>query len=185
MQALAGFFLLGIAIGLARGGSLMNVGDARFRYAPLLLGALGLQLGANLPGEDRAWLALAMVLGSFALVAGFAWTNRDLVGMPLIALGAALNLIVIAANGGMPVSAEAIAAVGEDPSSLALRGKHIVDHGDATLRFLGDVIVWRLRPAVISIGDLILWGGIALVLQDLMVHARRRAPERRPWVEVA
>ncbi len=176
MQALAGFFLLGIALGFLRGGSLANLTRAHLHHAWLLFLALGLQLGANLPSARLAELAFTMLVASFAAVLGFAFANRHAVGMPFIALGAALNLIVIAANHGMPVSAEAIAAVGEDPSDVALRGKHFVDDGDASLRFLSDIIAWRLRPAVVSVGDLILWGGISLLIQDLMrIRPRERA----------
>lgn len=182
MSALAGFMLLGIAIGYARGGRLNELGNARLRHAWLLAIALGMQLAANTP--DQRWVAVGLILGSFAMIGVFALVNRSALGMGVIALGAAMNFAVIAANGGMPVSAEALRAAGEDPGALILRGKHFVDHGQATLRFLSDVIAWPLRPAIVSIGDLVLWSGITLLLQDLMQPRAQAEPERMPWVEV-
>jgi hypothetical protein len=181
MQALAGFLLLGIVIGYARGGRIGELGRARLHHAWLLVVALVMQLVANEPEQD--WLALALVLGSFGVIGVFAAINRRAFGMPLVALGAAMNFIVIAANGGMPVSAEAIRAVGDDPASLVLRGKHFVDHGQAHLRFLSDTIAWPLRPAIVSVGDLVLWSGISLLVAGLM-QPRAHEPERMPWVEV-
>ena len=178
MTALAGFLLLGIVIGLARGGSIGALGRARLRAAWLLAIAFVLQLLANMPS---GWLGFVFVVASFVAVLAFAGLNARMAGMPIVALGAALNAIVIAVNQGMPVSAEAIAAVGEDPASLVLRGKHFVDLGGAHLRFLSDVIAWDLRPAIVSIGDLILWGGVSLLVAELMVErsgARAEAPAR-------
>lgn len=182
MSALAGFMLLGIAIGYARRGSLAELGRARFRHPWLLGVALAMQLAANTP--DRRAVAVGLILGSFGFIALFALANRGAPGMSVIAIGAALNFIVIAANGGMPVSADALRSSGEDPSTLVLRGKHFVDHGQASLRFLSDVIAWPLRPAIVSIGDLVLWSGITVLLQGLMQPRAREDAGRMPWVEV-
>jgi hypothetical protein len=169
VQALIGFLALGVVLGFARGGSVRALAGIRLGWVWLLYAALVMQVAANLPGSDT--LGFVLVLASFVAVAAFAVTNLVTVGMPIIALGAALNALVIAVNQGMPVSVDAIAAVGEDPTTLVLRGKHFVDVGQADLRFLSDIIAWRLRPAVVSIGDLILWGGISLLIQDAM-HGR-------------
>lgn len=179
MQALAGFLSLGLIVGYARGGSIGNIADARLRRPWLLAIALVLQLAANLPGEDQGALALALVLASFGAVGSFAFANRRAFGMPMIALGAGLNLLVIAVNGGMPVSAEAFAAVGGDPAEV-IRGKHFLDDGSARLRLLGDVIAWPLRPRIVSIGDLILWTGISLLVSELMQPLRRAPRTEEP-----
>ena len=51
------------------------------------------------------WLAAASLITSQALLLVFALLNRHLVGMSILIVGAALNLTVIAANGGfMPIS---------------------------------------------------------------------------------
>ena len=161
------FIAVGAAIGLARGGSFRNVSVDPMRALPLLYLALVLQLTANFPGPDLEWLAFAMLLGSYALLFAFAGLNLGLMGMWLVGLGALLNVIVIAANGGMPVSATALAATGFSPDE-ALRGKHFVDFGSARLRFLSDMIAWRLTPRIVSVGDLLVYGGLALLMVDLM-----------------
>lgn len=56
------------------------------------------------------WLAAACLLTSQALFLGFAWLNRRLPGMWLLLAGLALNLAVIAANGGfMPIGPQTAA----------------------------------------------------------------------------
>jgi len=180
MQALLGTVILGIAVGYARGGSIAGLGRARLRGLWLIYAALILQLSANLPSEDQRTLAFMLLAASFAAVLVFALGNIKRMGMPVVAAGAMMNFIVIAANRGMPVSAEALTAIGDDPGSITLRGKHFVDYGTAHLRFLSDIIAWSIRPRIVSIGDLILWGGIALLIQDLMrsaQHARTRKVE--------
>jgi hypothetical protein len=172
MQALLGTVILGIAIGYARGGSIAGLSHARLRGLWLIYLALILQLAANLPPEDQRTVAFVLLAASFAAVLTFALANITRMGMPFVAAGAMLNFIVIAANRGMPVSAEALTAIGDDPGSITFRGKHFVDYGSAHLRFLSDIIAWKIRPRIVSIGDLILWGGIALLIQDLMRSAR-------------
>lgn len=167
MTALAGFLALGIVLGLARRGSLGALGRIRLRAAWLLAIAVALQFAANLPTNE---LGSGLIVASFVVVLAFAGLNMRTAGMPVIGAGAALNALVIGANRGMPVSAEAIAAVGEDPTTLVLQGKHFVDFGGAHLRFLSDIIAWDLRPAVVSIGDLVLWGGVSLLVAELMVE---------------
>ena len=56
--------------------------------------------------------ASAALAGSMALWLIFAWANRRLPGFWLLGLGLALNLLVIAINGGfMPISPETLHAI--------------------------------------------------------------------------
>jgi hypothetical protein len=167
------FFAVGAIIGLARGGSFRNVSVARIRWLPLLYGALVLQVTANWPPERLDELAFAITLVSYAGVFAFAAANRRMIGMQVLAFGALLNFIVIVVNGGMPVSPAALAAIGEP--DFVVRGKHIVDDGTAHLRFLSDIIAWRLGPRIVSVGDLFTLGGIALIVEELLQPVRVRA----------
>lgn len=55
----------------------------------------------SLPDE---WAA-ASIIASQVLLLVFCWLNRQIPGIPLLAIGLAANLLVIAANGGfMPIS---------------------------------------------------------------------------------
>ena len=76
--------------------------------------------------------------------------NRHVPGAALIAIGAGLNTVVVALNGAMPVSREAIAAVGGtfpvDPLHRQL---------DETSRLvpLADIIPFPVIRTAYSVGD--------------------------------
>ena len=77
-------------------------------------------------------------------------------------LGLLLNLVVVVANGGMPVRAEAITTSGGDPAVLqdSTVGKHHLMTEDDVLWHLGDVIgVPPPISVVLSPGDVLLYGG--------------------------
>jgi len=51
------------------------------------------------------WFSAACLLGSLVCFLAFTWLNRWVVGMSILLIGLALNLTVIASNGGfMPIS---------------------------------------------------------------------------------
>jgi len=61
---------------------------------------LGLEIAAmELPGMPEG-LRAALVVAAYPVGALFLAANWQLPGMPLVALGAALNLLAIAVNGG-------------------------------------------------------------------------------------
>lgn len=110
-------------------------------------------------------MALAGVLISNA--------RRDRVGRPgwaIATAGVALNLVVVAANGGvMPQSGDARRAVHGVDLEIArddTRLRNVVTMTPAThLNALGDVIAepaWLPNANVISVGDLLLGLGLAL-----------------------
>jgi uncharacterized protein DUF5317 len=148
------------------GGRLSRLADIRPRgvWAVLLAAALQVGISDVVPGGSHALHAGLNVL-SYALDAYFLLANRRLVGVPLIATGAALNVLAITTNGGvMPASALAlrIAGIAERPgfdNSAALAHPH--------LAFLGDVIPvpgpWPIGN-VLSVGDLIILLGAFLLL---------------------
>lgn len=173
---------LGIALGLLRGGSLQNLRDARIERMPFMFGAFGLQALAQFLPSGLDVVAYVMVLVSFGLIFIWAAANRFASGIAFLAIGALLNLIVIAANQGMPISAEAAISSGYsgDLDNLVIRGKHIVDvDGTARLRILSDWIPLGGHPSAASIGDLVLWAGIALLLQDLLLGPRGKRSARK------
>ncbi len=95
-------------------------------------------------------------LASYALAAGFVFSNRRLPGVAVICVGGALNLAAIVANGGvMPASAAAMRAAGLTTEPGFTNTGHI-DH--AKLAWLGDVFAipsgWPLAN-VFSVGDII------------------------------
>lgn len=175
----------GVVAGLARGGKVTNIAQVDLRFAGFVFAGLGIQVIAELwaafvdPGlRTRAGIPILMV--SYALLIAFVVANRRLPGAILIAVGLALNLIVIAANGGMPVSLSAAQAAGLDPSGagfLATAVKHQVMDSQTLLWFLGDWIPVPLIRTVVSIGDMVLGMGIFLLTERLIRYRPKRLQE--------
>jgi hypothetical protein len=147
------------------GGRLSRLADIRPHAAWAVLLAAAIQVGiTQIPGGSHALHAGLHVI-SYLLDGYFLFANRRLTGVPLVAIGAALNVVAIAANGGvMPANATAlriagIAERGGFDNSAALAHPH--------LAFLGDVIPvpgpWPIGN-VLSVGDLVIVVGAFLVL---------------------
>jgi hypothetical protein len=157
--------ILAVVVALLQGGSLERLAGTNFRTVPLLL--LGLALQIVFGFWSPSWLTdawgLAILIGSNALVLGWLIVNRALPGLLIAAVGLLMNLVVIGANGAMPVSGDAVRAAGGDEREIAEAGlKHEVLDDDTRLGFLGDIIplpglgIW-------SVGDLVLAAGLALL----------------------
>jgi hypothetical protein len=177
MLAFLVVLVLGVTIGALRGGSFRNLAQAKLRLTVFVFLAVMLQLGAQFVPSDASKVAFLLVVVSYAVLFAFAGGNFRVPGMGFIALGAVCNYVVILANRGMPISETAAARAGFTGAAadrLVLRGKHyIAAPGEAQLSYLGDVIpLWR-QPSVASIGDLIIWAGMILLIQALMQDPRR------------
>jgi len=164
----------GIAVGAgyALGGRLSRLEGLAMRWWPLAPVGLVLQF-AVLPRElDPSWLTdWTLLVASYAALLSFAGANVNVPGFPLLFLGLALNLAVIAPNGGMPVSRDALR--GADPArAMELeggKGKHHVMDPDELLSPLGDVIpVGGPFRETVSVGDLFMYSGMALAIVGAM-----------------
>jgi hypothetical protein len=169
--------VLSFTIALIRGGRLERLADVRLRYGWIALIALGLQvLMVYGPGARLGWLMLASY-GLLVLVVGLNWR---LPGMPIMAMGLALNLVVMAANGGfMPISPETLSRAGLEHLASSLEvGAHVTNAKDVLLPreatrlwWLGDTLVMPLPSplkAVFSVGDLLLAAGAVVFVQRAM-----------------
>ena len=105
-------------------------------------------------------------------VAWFVFANRHLVGMPLIALGAGLNVLAISVNGGVMPAAKARLRIAGIDTSGGFANSAAFEH--PRLLFLGDVIPvpgpWPIGN-VLSVGDLIIVAG-ALILLHVTCRSR-------------
>lgn len=96
--------------------------------------------------------------------------NWRVAGAWVIGLGIAMNLAVVAANGGhMPASVEAVRAVGQTARAEqierdAIAGKSRLMTPETPLAFLGDVVPIPPIRQVLSPGDLVLGAGAFLVV---------------------
>jgi hypothetical protein len=161
--------LVGIAtVPLFRGrfGSLMHV---KMRLGWLVFLSLFLQVGVvsifNKSLTPNSAAALHML--SYAATALFVLANRKISGLWLIGLGGLMNLIPIAANGGvMPARPAAVAKAGLKPPDGFENSRVVTDPHFAVL---GDIFAIPARfplANVFSIGDVVLNIGLILVLHD-------------------
>jgi hypothetical protein len=162
----AGLGLVALVVWLA-GGRLSALGQLQVRAKAAILSALALQLliVTIAPTLFAGRLADALHLGSYALAVWFLWANRSLPWLWVAAVGGALNLAAIAANGGqMPASRAALRSAGLLHEGDGFANSGAVAH--AKLAFLGDVFsVPKGIPFanVFSVGDVVLLLGAALL----------------------
>lgn len=159
---------LGLLLRVIAGRRLSDLAHAHLRGETALLVLLVVQ--ALLPllrlSGAAARLGFSVWLATFPMLLGVAWVNRSQTGMVVLGVGLALNFMVIALNGGMPVFAEAVAAVSSAPGAGAIPVGdfvHVLGTVATRLPWLGDVIPlagpdW-LR-SVPSAGDLLLYIGV-------------------------
>src|SRR4051794_8291606 len=121
LVAFAGLAVLSVLVARGR---LSALADVPLRASGLVVAALGVQvlIVSVLPGAVEN-AGAPIHLGTYGLLAAFIWLNRRIPGMVVLAIGAALNAVAIAGNGGiMPASPSALAAAGmpaEKPGEFA------------------------------------------------------------------
>ena len=162
--------VVAVLLGLSRGGSFDSLARTRLRTGYLVIAGLVLQVSFAIftPGWLTSASALAIVLVSNGLILAFIVLNRILPGMMVIGAGVLLNVAVIASNGAMPVSIDAIrvAGIGRVPDESSL--KHEMLGPDSTLPWLGDVIPLPKLQEIVSVGDLVIVLGIGLLVYRRM-----------------
>jgi hypothetical protein len=164
-------------LGVVAGGRSASVSATSLHWWGALATGVALQLVAG-PLGIRGLPGTAAIAGSYLLLLSFAVANRALGCMPVVLVGLSLNAVVILVNSGMPVRAEAVAAVGLDPRDLDagdLGAKRHLEGPDDRLTGLGDVVPLRPLGEVVSVGDLLLAVGVGGLLFRLL-HPRSPAP---------
>jgi hypothetical protein len=167
MAVMAAALLVGCIGGWATGGSIARLACLRVRAWPALLAALGLEacLGAT-SGPLRPTIAVTACLAVACWCAANSRRGQLCYGPGLIGSGVVLNATVMALNGGMPVSAAALAAAGFPRSLDVAQGhlyKHVAMTSHSRLGLLGDVLPFHLARMVLSPGDLLMLAGIAAI----------------------
>lgn len=170
--------VLGLVIGLLAGGRLERLGQVHITWAPLAIAGLAIQLVLFSPPVvewigDLGAAGPVVYVGSTALVLAALLRNLRQPGLALIALGAALNAVVILTNGGfMPVSPDALAAIGRlEPAGSF--GNTVLATSSTVLPWFGDTIPLPLPVplrTVVSIGDLLIGAGAAAFLVRVMTR---------------
>ena len=163
--------VIGLVVGFLVGGRLSGLGTLEFRWAPLAILGLAIQIALfSGPVSDRVgdlgpWIYVA----STALVLIVVLRNLRITGLPIVALGAASNLIAIAANGGyMPASPGAAEAAGRG-AATTYSNSAITD--GAVLPPLTDIFAlpqWMPLHNVFSIGDVLIAVGVVVAIATAM-----------------
>ena len=177
--------ILVIAVALLRGGSLRNLATVKLRWLPLVIVGFVLQLLIFTPFASSPLIAFATLpiyVLSLALLAIWVAANWRIPGMTLIAIGLALNVIVIAANGGhMPVFPDSARLAGQYDMLVAespRTSKHLpMEKDQVRLWLLSDIIAIPQGvpgASVLSVGDLVLTVGIAILCYSTILRAPLR-----------
>ncbi len=158
---------LGIAAGILTGGHIDNLARLSFRWPWFVIAALVVREAVVVTPLNRVDGVQFVYLAALAaLVAWTLWHIDRLAGIWLVTAGGALNLIVIAANGGrMPVAPELA-------GTLVQRGhlgQYTLMTPDTHLNWLADWIatpgpLGRVFPEAYSPGDLLVALGIFVVV---------------------
>jgi hypothetical protein len=161
------------------GGRLSALADLRLRRSRLAVAAILMQIViiSLLPAGSHG-LHRGVHIASYLLLGAFAWGNRRVVGVPIVALGGLLNFIAITANGGvMPAARKALASLPQVSEKSGFANSQVLAH--PKLQFLGDVFAspssWPVHN-VFSIGDIVLFAGVAVLAH--VTCASRLVPRR-------
>jgi Family of unknown function (DUF5317) len=177
--------MAGVVAGWLRGGDLSSLARTPIRGRWLALACLALQAVIGAPvvralGMPRTLGAVLLIVALVALV-GMARANGQLEGVPLLALGLLLNLLVTVANLGVPVTQATLSRASvpvEQPLPHRPDAKHVLQGPSSRLVVLGDRLAVRPLRTVTSFGEVAEFAGLFLLVQNAMafgaVHGRRR-----------
>jgi len=145
----------------------------------LLFGGLALQIAleyVDLPEAQIETVGYGLLMLSYALVLAFCLVNLPTLGFGVIAVGVAMNMLVIGLNHGMPTK-----PIGNDRRGNRVREpiersvKHRQESESDLLGFLGDkILLPEPFDAVISFGDLVVGVGVCELAYSGSRRRRRR-----------
>jgi hypothetical protein len=164
MVMFAGFLVATVVL---TGGRLSGLASLRLKQAWLLLVALAAQVLVITIAPTMNHVAAAAVHVATYGLAGFViYRNRSVPGLVVLAVGAAMNGVTIAVNGGtLPANPDAVRAAGWAEQAGAFENSGALAH--AHLAFFGDNYVtpsYLPLRNVFSIGDVVILLGAAILL---------------------
>jgi hypothetical protein len=181
MYFIPAIIVLAVLTGYVAGGRLKGFEGLSVHWPALVFIGLALQM-VPLPTVDGVaprLVGTTVLLASYAALLVFIVVNRWIPGARVMAVGLLLNMLVVGLNNGMPVSASAIETAGGTASELTSADDpqhHLMDEGDWA-GFLGDVIPLPAPiSSVLSIGDILLYGGMAWFIIQVMLGRSRENP---------
>jgi hypothetical protein len=177
--------LAGLVIGLVSGGSVARLGELHFTWAPLIVVGTLVQvlLFSTTVGDALGAAAPAVYVASNVAVLIAVWKNRAIPGLLVVLVGGAANLLVIVANGGyMPVSHDALVAIGRAARDGYVNARSV---DGAVLGPLTDQFAmpaWLPMANIFSVGDVLIGVGAAIVIVAAM-HGRAPMIDRAPHAD--
>jgi len=170
--------LIGLIVGVALGGRISGVANLDLRWSWLIVAGLAIQVAlfsgpvSERIGDLGPWLYVT----STAAVIGAVLANRSITGMPIVALGACMNLAAIAANGGyMPADPGAMAALGRLGPAVYSNSAIVADPALRSLTDLFALPSWLPFANVFSLGDVVIGVGIVVTIAASMRRSAVRA----------
>jgi hypothetical protein len=157
------------------GGDLRRLAGIRFRGVWFLAASLGTQVWLIARPGPKTALLTAVELAAYPLGVAFLLMNRRIPGVRLIAAGALLNFVAIAANGGiMPASAGAVAFAGlpADYGNIYANSAPLVH---PHLLLLGDIFA---IPSFVPFAHAFSLGDILIGIGGVLTILRTTLPER-------
>lgn len=168
---------------LVAGGDVRKLGTLGFRWAPLILGALAIQILITTVFRLPHGLSAALYIVSNLLVLAALAANVRIPGMLIVTAGFLLNFVAICANAGvMPAKHSALVKAGMNRRYVhGFMNSHEVKH--AKLQFLGDDFAipktWPVHN-VYSVGDVLIVVGVTIGLHQVCESKLTKAGRRRP-----
>lgn len=157
----------GLVLGALAGGRLEGLSALGFRWAPLAVGGLIVQIvlfseaGNRLAGPFAPAIYVLSTLAVFLAVA----RNGRLVGMPIVAAGALSNLLAITANGGfMPADPGALEMAGFGGPGTHTNSVVLVHPALQPLTDIYALPAGIPLANVFSVGDVLIGVGIVVVI---------------------
>ena len=164
----------GLVSGLLTGGSAGRLGDLRFEWGWLIPVGMAIQvlLFSTPIGDALGPAASAVYVASNVAVLVAVWRNRAIPGLRLVLVGGASNLIAICANGGsMPVSPDALLALGRLPREGYVNSRLVDGVLLGPLTDLFPMPAWLPLANIFSVGDVLIGLGAAFAIASAM-HGR-------------
>lgn len=172
---------IGILVGRLLGGRLGRIAALRFRWVPLALAGLAVQVALfSSPLTERVGsLGPPLYVASTVAVLVVVVRNLAIPGLALVALGALSNLAAIVANGGfMPASPAALQALGRTAEQGFSNSVVLAVPALAPLTDVFAMPVFVPFANVFSVGDVLIGLGVVVALVSAMRRPVR--PDNSP-----
>jgi len=166
---------VGLLLGLLLGGRLSGLAGVQFRWAAVAVVGFAIQVvlfsGPVIATVGDAGPPIYVLSTALVLVAVL--RNVAIRGMAVVALGAASNLVAIVANGGyMPADPAAAAEFGRGAETVYSNSRIIEAPALAPLTDVMALPQWLPFTNIVSVGDVLIAVGIAIVIAAAMRAGR-------------